>query len=123
MKKMVNPTDPVHIERSIRGRTVLFRLEGELTAGAGAELAGALDEAYSGIIEALFLNLEACDVESAEAVSTLVSALKGLLERGCLITLFGSPQLLAHNLYRAGLTRQAAGLRLLGERNDEPLSS
>ena len=111
------------VTRSFRGRTAFFRLEGELAAREADELARSLDSACQGIVEGVVVNLEDCDVEGAEAVSSLLQAVKALLERGCRVTLFGPPQMLAHNLYRAGLTRGANALRLIAQQNDEPTAS
>lgn len=115
-------SEGLKVARSLRGRTAHFHLEGELSAQSAYDVAQAIESACRGIVEGVVVNLEECDLEGAEAVSAFVRSVKALLNGGRRVTLYGPSQMLAHNLYRAGLTRGAGALRLISLRSDEPTS-
>lgn len=108
------------IDRSIRGRTALFCLEGTLSVPKARELAFELKRAYAGAIEALYIDLEACRLDGASVEEILLEVFGHLLDEGCRLMVFGTPLPLASLCRKKGLNRRGQGLALLEPQGQGP---
>lgn len=66
------------------------------------------------------LELSALDIVDGVAATHMLNIVRLVLNRCGRATLIGSPQSLAHNLYRAGLLFPGCAINLVGMREDEP---
>lgn len=66
------------------------------------------------------LELGELDIMDGVAATHVLNIVRLLLKRCGHVTLTGSPQLLAHNLYRAGLLFDGCAIALESMREDEP---
>ena len=66
------------------------------------------------------LELGELEIIDGVAATHMVNLVRLILERNGVVTLSGSPQLLAHNLYRAGLLYEGCAIQLIDMREDEP---
>lgn len=97
----------------------LIYVEGELSEGNAAEF----DEAFRGLsvatCESTVLDMLAFDIADGVGVTTMINAIRHLLERTEKITIIAAPQLLAHNLYRVGMLADSR-IKLVDMREEEP---
>lgn len=99
----------------------------ERDGGALLVLSGVLDASNSGALStllvanpgAIFIDLAEFDIDGSGAALEAVDAIRQLLAASGQLTLFNSPQLLGHTLYRVGLLEDDA-LRLVDTRQEEP---
>ena len=66
------------------------------------------------------IELEDLDTDDAHGLAVLINLLKKTLEGGSRVTLYHSPQMLGHSLYKNGLLREGSGLTLVEPRRREP---
>jgi anti-anti-sigma regulatory factor len=66
------------------------------------------------------LELGELDIMDGVAATHMLNIVRLILNRCGQATLSGSPQALAHNLYRAGLLFDGCAITLIGMREDEP---
>ncbi len=66
------------------------------------------------------LELAELDIVDGVAATHMLNIVRLILNRCGSATLVGSPQSLAHNLYRAGLLFEGCAITLIGMREDEP---
>ncbi len=66
------------------------------------------------------LELGELDITDGVAATYMINIVRLIMNRCEKVTLSGSPQLLAHNLYRAGLLFEGCTIALEGMREDEP---
>lgn len=99
--------------------------------GETISLAGELAASDATLLEAWFhhldlqqplscLELGELDISDGVAATHMINIVRLLLSRADRITLSGAPQLLAHNLYRAGMLYDGCAITLDGMREDEP---
>ena len=65
------------------------------------------------------LELAELDIADGVAATHMLNIVRLILNRWGQATLVGSPQSLAHNLYRAGLLFEGCAITLIGMREDE----
>jgi anti-anti-sigma regulatory factor len=98
----------------------LISIEGELCEENAAEV----DEAFRSVSVAsngtTVLNMSAFDVMDGVGVTTVINAIRSLLERTQKIMIIAAPQMLAHNLYRVGMLAANSRIELVDMREDEP---
>lgn len=105
----------ISLERVQRDGRVLLILSGAL----GTENLGSLDNLLESNRDAAFIDMGEFELEGTQATLEAVDAVRALLTMSGALTLFNSPQLLAHTLYRVGLL-EGAGLQLVDTRQEEP---
>ena len=66
------------------------------------------------------MELAELDIADGVAATHMLNIVRLILNRCGTATLVGSPQSLAHNLYRAGLLYPGCAINLVGMREDEP---
>lgn len=66
------------------------------------------------------MELAELDITDGVAATHMLNIVRLILNRCGTATLVGSPQLLAHNLYRAGLLFEGCPIQLVDMREDEP---
>ena len=66
------------------------------------------------------LDLSDLEVSDGAGVLAAVNGVRVLRANATSLTLIGTPQLLAHTLYRVGALDAEPGLRLVGTREEEP---
>lgn len=66
------------------------------------------------------MELSELDIADGVAATHMLNIVRLILNRCGSATLIGSPQSLAHNLYRAGLLFEGCPIHLIGMREDEP---
>jgi anti-anti-sigma regulatory factor len=108
-----------HLNIRVRKEAGALVLAGELMADDASRL-----EQWFHLL-ALFetpqrLELGELDIADGVAATHMLNIVRLLLNRCGQVTLVGSPQLLAHNLYRAGLLYEGCAITLLDMREDEP---
>jgi len=98
----------------------LIYLEGELSEHNAVEV----DESFRRLPVAsngtTVLNMSAFDVMDGVGVTTVINAIRSLLERTQKIMIIAAPQMLAHNLYRVGMLAANSRIELVDMREDEP---
>ena len=102
----------------------LMSIEGELTEANAPELERRL-EAFGakparGASAERVLEISRLDIEDGVALVTALNALRLLRARSSTLILSGAPQMLGHNLYRAGMLDGSAAVELVDMRLDEP---
>lgn len=99
--------------------------------GPCLSLAGELKAADADKLEQWFRQLVAVDtphclqlgeleIMDGVAATHMVNIVRLMLQHGGEVTLHEAPQLLPHNLYRAGLFYEGCAITLVGMREDEP---
>ena len=68
----------------------------------------------------VLLDLRGLDVEDGVALAACINSLRELRSRVGLLVLRGAPQMLGHNLYRAGMLDGSSAIELVDMRLDEP---
>ena len=68
----------------------------------------------------VILDLRGLDIEDGVALATCINSLRELRGRASSLVLRGSPQMLAHNLYRSGMLEGPGAIELVDMRLDEP---
>ena len=69
------------------------------------------------------LDLFGLDIEDGVALTTCLNVLRDLRSRTGGLVIRGAPQMLGHNLYRAGLLGEVNGIELMETRLDEASAS
>jgi anti-anti-sigma regulatory factor len=95
--------------------------------GSVLTVSGILDESNAASLAVLFgshagvdvLELAELDLDGSAATLAAVDAVRRLLEASGRLTLYNSPQILAHTLYRVGLL-ETGTLELRDTRQEEP---
>lgn len=106
----------ISLERTEREGGALLVFSGVLDAGNPGSLSRLIERQAGG---AAFADLAELDLDGAAAVIEAVDAVRALVGASGRLTLFNSPQVLAHTLYRVGLLEGAA-LELVDTRQEEP---
>lgn len=97
-------------------------IEGELAESNAPEFELRLQEfAVKAAGGDLTLDLSRLDIEDGVALVTALNALRLLRARSSTLILSGAPQMLGHNLYRAGMLDGKAAIELVDMRLDEPV--
>jgi hypothetical protein len=99
-----------------------FVLLGDVDAGGAGRVLKALEAEMvrEGGVE---LMLEEAELTDAISVARMVDAVRLLVGRHAHVRLIRSPQLLAHSLYRVGMIREGAPLKLIEPREEEGSAS
>ena len=99
-------------------RNISF-LSGELNEENAAEV----DEAFRNLSvashDATVLDMSALDITDGVGVTTMINAIRHLLERTNKVIIIAAPQMLAHNLYRVGMLADSR-IELVDIREEEP---
>lgn len=101
-------------------------IEGELTEANAPEFERRFQEfATQAIPETAerVLEIPRLDIVDSVALVTALNAIRLLRARSSALVIIGAPQMLGHNLYRAGMLDGSAAVQLVEMRLDEPTGS
>ena len=99
---------------------VVIIMEGTLAYPTAGSVEGLLTNLWGKTDDQGVLDLTDLDIEDTEGTLALFDLLRARYRAGRPITLIGAPQMLCHNLYRAGMLDGANAVRLVAMRQDEP---
>jgi anti-anti-sigma factor len=92
-------------------------VEGDLEADSAGQFESLIAGVETRPTAEVVLDLSGLDIDDGFALATVVNSLRGLRRRAGRLILRGAPQILGHNLYRAGLLGE---IELVDMRKDEP---
>jgi anti-anti-sigma regulatory factor len=96
-----------------------IKIEGEVSRSNVGEFERRLRSVQVGRGE-VTLDLSGLDIEDSFAAAAAINCLRDLCKRAGGLVLVGAPQMLGHNLYRAGLLSGPCAIKLVDMRQDEP---
>jgi hypothetical protein len=99
-------------------------IEGDLTEANATQFEKRMSEfgakaVGEGVTERI-LEMSRLDIEDGVALVTALNSLRQLRARSSALVVSGAPQILGHNLYRAGMLDGSAAVGLVDMRLDEP---
>lgn len=97
-----------------------IRVEGDLCAETAAVLTAELNGIPSNPAIKLTFDLSSLEVEDGLGLAEALRLFRHLHRRSAGLVIIGSPQLLAHNLYRVGMLEGSNPVVLVDMRHDEP---
>jgi hypothetical protein len=99
-------------------------IEGDLTEANATEFEKRMHEfgakAVGDEMTERILEMSRLDIEDGVALVTALNSLRQLRARSSALVVSGAPQILGHNLYRAGMLDGSAAVGLVDMRLDEP---
>ena len=95
-------------------------MEGTLAHPTAASVEGLLMNLWTKAGNQGVVDLTDLDIDDSEGTVALFDLLRARHSAGLPLTLIGAPQMLCHNLYRAGMLDGANAVRLIDMRQDEP---
>ena len=116
---MKSERDEIDLRVTRRGPGDEVAIEGELSEASLPPFENAIEAIALNASGVVTLDLTGLDIEDGVALATAINSLRRLLKRSQRVVLKGAPQMLCHNLYRAGLL-DGDSIELVDMRLDEP---